>query len=243
MLGSYDRTMTTRAIILSGGRSKRFGGTHKPGVELGGRSVISRLLESMTTARPDIEVWIAGPPDGLDEIEASQVRTVLEKPRFGGPLAGIAAVVSEMANSRKGEYTGAETILEGQGGSVGGENSSADGQGGPPDGQSESLDVTVIIAGDMPLVSSAHIASLVDACRKHQRPASSRDDRGKLQYLCTAWPTELLASRIHDIGDPENLPVRLLFEGMEPTIIDVDPRELTDFDTQEEFDELAGRDK
>ncbi|MGO1449135.1 MAG: NTP transferase domain-containing protein, partial [Brevibacterium aurantiacum] len=33
--------MSIRAIILSGGRSNRFGGVHKPAVELGGTTVIS----------------------------------------------------------------------------------------------------------------------------------------------------------------------------------------------------------
>ena len=44
--------MSIRAIILSGGRSNRFGGVHKPAVELGGTTVISRILGTVRTARP-----------------------------------------------------------------------------------------------------------------------------------------------------------------------------------------------
>ena len=36
--------MSITVMILSGGRSRRFGGVHKPGVSLGGQTVISRIL-------------------------------------------------------------------------------------------------------------------------------------------------------------------------------------------------------
>ena len=86
-----------RAVILTGGRSRRFGGVHKPGVAVGGSPVLTRVLASVRAFDPTAEVWVAGPLDGLDDAGRATVRSVVESPRFGGPLAGIAAALAGMA--------------------------------------------------------------------------------------------------------------------------------------------------
>ncbi|RAE87331.1 molybdenum cofactor guanylyltransferase, partial [Burkholderia multivorans] len=68
--------MSLRAIILTGGRSSRFAGVHKPGVELAGRTVISRILATVRDADPLAEVVVAGRADGLDAEEAETVAIV-----------------------------------------------------------------------------------------------------------------------------------------------------------------------
>lgn len=217
--------MVTRAVILSGGRSTRFGEVHKPAMRLGDRTVISRILSTVLSAAPDAQVWVAGPTEGLDESEAARVSAVREEPRFGGPLAGIAAAVAgfALAARREGEVLGSDA-------------GSSD-----ADVFDAEADITLILAGDMPVVTAEHLQALARASRESGRPAAGRDDRGKLQFLCAAWPTELLQIRLTEIGPPADLPVKRLFDTVTPVIVEADPSELADFDTPEEFDGLVDR--
>lgn len=91
-----DTRTAVRAVILTGGRSRRFGGVHKPGVTVGGRPVLARALTSVQAFDPTAEVWVAGPLDGLDDDGRAAVHPVVESPRFGGPLAGVAAALTDM---------------------------------------------------------------------------------------------------------------------------------------------------
>lgn len=231
--GTYHRSMSTTVIILSGGRSSRFGGVHKPAVEIGGRSVLSRMLAEVNAAIPDAAVWIAGPVEGLSGEEATGVGVVREEPEFAGPLAGIAAA-SAAASATAGAGAGGET---------------ASGRGGPAsdlskpasDGSEPGLGVTVILAGDMPLLTAAHLHALIAACGTASRPATSIDRRDKLQFLCAAWPTALLRERLRDLEPVANLPVRLLFDGTDPVLVDADPDVIEDFDTQDDLGRIQAR--
>src|SRR5699024_2667492 len=78
-------------------------------------------------------------------------------------------------------------------------------------GESE---VTLILAGDMPLVPAVHLRELIAACRASGLPAAGADDRGKLQ---------------------------LLFDGLEVAPVDVDPSTIVDFDTREEYERIRGK--
>ncbi|SDS05828.1 Molybdopterin-guanine dinucleotide biosynthesis protein A [Brevibacterium siliguriense] len=193
--------MSVTVMILSGGRSRRFGGVHKPGVRLGGQTVISRILGTVRQAVPEAEVWVAGATVGLTDAEAESVGSVREEPEFSGPLAGIEAASLAMGDS----------------------------------------EVTVILAGDMPLVQPDHLRALIVASRESGLPASGVDDRGKLQFLCAAWPTVLLRRRLADIGQTQDRAVKLLFSGLEVARVDVDPAEIIDFDTREEYERVARR--
>lgn len=203
--------MSIRAIILSGGRSNRFGGVHKPAVELGGTTVISRILGTVRTVDPLAEVWVAGPTDGLSQAETESVHAIREEPVFAGPLAGIAAACSAVRASE-----------------------SAAGAG-------ESADVTLVLAGDMPLITVGHLGELMAACRRAGLPATGTDDRGKTQFLCAAWPTALLLARVESIPDPVDGAVRLLFAGLEPTLVDVEPSVVADFDTAADLERIHAR--
>ena len=76
--------MTWDAVVLAGGRAVRLGGVDKPGLRLDGRSLLDRALDATREARCRVVVGPARPaPDG--------VRFVLEEPRFGGPVAALAA--------------------------------------------------------------------------------------------------------------------------------------------------------
>src|SRR5699024_2892518 len=67
------------------------------------------------------------------------------------------------------------------------------------------------------------------------------DDRGKLQFLCAAWPTALLRRRLAEIGRTRDGAVKLLFDGLDVAPVDVDPSTIVDFDTREEYERIRGR--
>lgn len=87
------------AVVLTGGRSSRMGGRHKPGIQLGGRSVIDRTLATLWSVAPTAHVIIAGSDEGLSSSFRPHVTVVREDPPFSGPVAGVAAAVDAMSIS------------------------------------------------------------------------------------------------------------------------------------------------
>jgi molybdenum cofactor guanylyltransferase len=82
------------AIVLAGGRAARLGGLDKGALEIGGRTLLARVLDAVATA--GIGAWRTvvvggeGPlPDG--------VRRTREEPAFGGPLAALGAGLALLA--------------------------------------------------------------------------------------------------------------------------------------------------
>ncbi|MFC8565963.1 NTP transferase domain-containing protein [Streptomyces sp. NPDC057245] len=87
--GGYD------AVVLAGGAARRLGGADKPGLRVGGRALLDRVLAACAGARATVVV--AGP--------RPTVRPVIwarEDPPGGGPLAALAAGL---------RYTTAEYVL------------------------------------------------------------------------------------------------------------------------------------
>lgn len=76
------------AIILGGGKSARMG-TDKLALEIDGKNLLSRGVEAASSAAG--RVIVAGPE--RSDVEAEFVQ---EQPPFGGPVAGIAAVVRRL---------------------------------------------------------------------------------------------------------------------------------------------------
>ena len=74
------------AVVLSGGRGSRLGGAEKSEVLWQGRSLLHHLLGSLAEAVP---VVVVGPQVPT----AREVRFTLEEPRFGGPVAALAAAL------------------------------------------------------------------------------------------------------------------------------------------------------
>ena len=75
------------AIVLAGGRGARLGGVHKPGLVVGGRSLLERVLAAIPDAAPLV---VVGPPQPVPP------GTVLirEEPAGSGPVAALAAGVA-----------------------------------------------------------------------------------------------------------------------------------------------------
>jgi molybdopterin-guanine dinucleotide biosynthesis protein A len=72
------------ALILAGGLARRLGGADKPMVEIGGRTLLDRAVESCAEAG---RITVVGPPRPTGR----PVRWTREDPPGGGPAAAIAA--------------------------------------------------------------------------------------------------------------------------------------------------------
>jgi len=184
------------AVILTGGRSSRMGGRHKPGILVGGRSVIDRTITSLWTADSTAEVLIAGTDDGLSPELHSRVTVVREDPPFAGPVAGVAAAVDELAGTNG---------------------------------------IVLLLGGDLPFLSAQTLTKLIEAAGRGAAVVSCVDETGHLQYLCSAWRADVLRAQVADIGQPAGVPLRALFAGLEPELIDCAPDELRDIDTPEDL--------
>ncbi len=75
------------AVVLAGGAGRRLGGMIKPAREVGGRSMLERVLAAVPDARPRVVVGPSRLRDGLP----LDVILTSEQPPGGGPVAGAAA--------------------------------------------------------------------------------------------------------------------------------------------------------
>jgi molybdopterin-guanine dinucleotide biosynthesis protein A len=89
------------AVVLAGGRGRRLGGVSKPEVRVGGRPLLDHVLDATGGAG---RVVVVGPP----ELARPGVRTVVEDPPDGGPVAGIDAGLTALA---EGGDDGVEHVL------------------------------------------------------------------------------------------------------------------------------------
>lgn len=72
------------AVVLAGGAARRLGGADKPGVHVGGRALLDRVLTACADARTTVVVADSRPT-------ARPVRWAREDPPGGGPLAALGA--------------------------------------------------------------------------------------------------------------------------------------------------------
>lgn len=77
------------AIVLAGGRATRLGGVHKPGLIVGDRTLLDRVLAAVADAEEKV---VVGPPQPVPQ------GTVLtrEDPPGGGPVAALAAGLAKI---------------------------------------------------------------------------------------------------------------------------------------------------
>jgi len=72
------------AVVLAGGAARRLGGADKPGVRVGGRALLDRVLAACADARATVVVADVRPT-------ARPVLWAREEPPGGGPVAALAA--------------------------------------------------------------------------------------------------------------------------------------------------------
>ncbi|MYT70124.1 MULTISPECIES: NTP transferase domain-containing protein [unclassified Streptomyces] len=89
------------AVVLAGGAARRLGGADKPGVRVGGRALLDRVLAACAGARDTVVVAAPRPT-------ARPVRWAREEPPGGGPLAALGAGVRALASTAQ---TGPDTVV------------------------------------------------------------------------------------------------------------------------------------
>lgn len=84
------------AIILSGGRAARLGGVDKTDLAVAGTTLLARVLAAVADAE---RIVVSGPRTAHeveDEDDDDRVCWTLEDPPNGGPVAGIAAALTQV---------------------------------------------------------------------------------------------------------------------------------------------------
>ncbi|MFV2196908.1 molybdenum cofactor guanylyltransferase [Nocardiopsis sp. LOL_012] len=88
------RALRLDAVVLAGGGARRLGGADKPGLVVGGRTLLERVAEAVRAHTPDAGLTVVGPERG-----SPRARYVREDPPGSGPVpalrAGLAHVERE----------------------------------------------------------------------------------------------------------------------------------------------------
>ncbi|WP_233552748.1 molybdenum cofactor guanylyltransferase [Jiangella rhizosphaerae] len=156
------------AVVLAGGAGRRLGGADKPGLVVGGRTLLDRSVAAAHGAGIT-RIVVVGP---RRETELPVVWT-REDPPGGGPLAGLAAGLAAL------------------------------------DLSPEAL---VVLAADLPRVSSALVGRLLAGLGQDTDAVAVVDAAGWVQPLVAAYRTAPLRAALDALGDPRDRPVRALLE-------------------------------
>jgi molybdenum cofactor guanylyltransferase len=171
------------AVVLAGGRGTRLGGTDKPGLIVGGQTLIGAVVSALTSAGAD-QIVVVGPE-----------RPAALSPETGGPVTGGA-----------GRGLGAGGAGRGLGaGDLGTGGLSADAEGrvryaredppgcGPVAAlacglEQVSAPLVVLLAADLPFLRPAHIMRLLTALAAQEAPGVVLlDDSARPQWLVSGW--------------------------------------------------------
>ncbi|AUG78514.1 molybdenum cofactor guanylyltransferase [Kitasatospora sp. MMS16-BH015] len=82
------------AMVLAGGAARRLGGADKPGLEVGGRRLLDRVLAACAAAGRTV---VVGPERAT---AGPTVRWAREEPPGGGPVAAVAAGLGQVTAER-----------------------------------------------------------------------------------------------------------------------------------------------
>ena len=201
MTQSYD------AVVLAGGAGRRLGGAGKPGLEVGGRTLLQWVLAAVAGAERRIVVGPdprlgglpdaagppgAGPPGAGSPVAGGPPGAAL--PVAGGP-PGAALPVARRAPVAgfPGPGAGLPDIVVVREEPPG---------GGPVPalrrGVAEvSAPLLVLLAADLPFLRSPHVQALVAACGGADG-AVLVDDEGRQQWLAGCWRAEALRAALVD---------------------------------------------
>ena len=174
-------------IILAGGRATRLGGADKPGLLVGGRTLLAAVVVAGTEAGARRVVVVgADRPDIADDAGGTVVRFVREEPPGSGPVPALRRGLAELT-LRRGPAELArrrgppeQALRRGLA-----EPDGAGGQGaaGEP--------WVAVLAADLPFLRAAHLRTLLAAAAGRDG-AVLTDDGGRAQWLAGCWRTGAL---------------------------------------------------
>ncbi|MFB9483190.1 DUF6457 domain-containing protein [Streptomyces filamentosus] len=199
--------MTTAhdAVVLAGGAARRLGGVDKPGVRVGGRPLLDRVLAACAGARRTVVVGDPRPT-------VRPVRWTREERARSGPLAALdAGVTALLPSTDAGTATGGATA------------------GAPEVLLALSADLPFL--GD---ATVRRLLAALDAAPDAEA-ALFTDPEGRDQPLVAAYRTAPLRRALDGIRRAhqglDDLPLRLLGERLRPVRVPSDPEEpLASFD-------------
>jgi molybdenum cofactor guanylyltransferase len=86
------------AVVLAGGRGTRLGGTDKPGLVVGGQTLLGAVVSAVTSAGAD-RIVVVGPErtGDLSTGAGGQVRYAREDPPGRGPVAALACGLEQVS--------------------------------------------------------------------------------------------------------------------------------------------------
>ncbi|MFI8906959.1 DUF6457 domain-containing protein [Streptomyces albidoflavus] len=191
------------AVVLAGGGARRLGGVDKPGLRVGGRALIDRVLAACEQARTTVVV--AAPREVAREVVWAR-----EEPAGAGPLAALAAGVRAAGGSGA-----AGSPPAGAAGSAAGAGSTgAAGSAAAADG-AEGAPVVVVVSADLPFLDGAAVRGLLVRLAEGGADAVlARDAEGRDQPLVGAYLRAPLVRALEEIraeeGELTGLPLRRL---------------------------------
>ncbi|WP_298885873.1 NTP transferase domain-containing protein [uncultured Serinicoccus sp.] len=172
-------------LVLAGGRGTRLGGRDKAALEVGGRSLLARVLDAQPLLGGGVVVV------GDTPVPAGVLRTV-EEPPDGGPVAGIAAGLAALRGGAEGDA----------------------GVHGPSGGQAgaRSADWVAVVAVDQPgaAVALAALRASVDVAAEHVDAVGHQDAQGYRQWLLAVYRRVSLERALGQLGQVRDLSVRRL---------------------------------
>ena len=158
-------------IILAGGRATRLGGADKPGLVVGGRTLLAAVVAAGTEAGAR-RVVVVGPdrPGITDARRGGAIRFVREEPPGSGPVPALRRGLAELAPRRR--------LAE-------------------PDDATERGPAAepwvAVLAADLPFLRAANLRTLLAAVAAAGRDgAVLTDDGGRAQWLAGCWRTGAL---------------------------------------------------
>jgi molybdopterin-guanine dinucleotide biosynthesis protein A len=103
--------MEISGVILAGGENRRFGGNPKTDIEIGGKTIISRMIETIGDIFDDL-IIVTNNPENFSNY--SQYRIVSDIFLKAGPLGGLHAAMKASSKKALFAFAGDMPFLEKQ---------------------------------------------------------------------------------------------------------------------------------
>ena len=183
--GSRATTVPFGIIILAGGRATRLDGADKPGLVVGGRTLLAAVVAAGTEAGAR-RIVVVGPdrPDIAHDAGAPAVRFVREEPPGSGPVPALRRGLAELAR-RRGLAELDDATEQGAAEQGAAEQGAAAEPWAAELGAAAEPWVTVL-AADLPFLRAAHLRTLL-ASAAGRDGAVLTDDGGRAQWLAGCW--------------------------------------------------------